>query len=152
MTDDDNEYLSDSSDGQDSHLENTSNHDSDSQNDDGTDLFSDNINLIIPINFFETFAKLSHQNTVSTINGIETLAFLFGEKNENIQQVSDMLLMDQFGNHSSVEPTEHGNVQIGNFKDEHPNLTLLGWSHTHPRYMGLKKVLGTKIILVLKGL
>ena len=96
-------------------------------------MFNQQMCLKIPNDFFDKFSEVAEENDNKEQDGIETLGYLFGTNKEGIQRVSHLVLMKQTGSHSGCEATIEGHVQIGNFNEKFPSLSILGWSHIHPR-------------------
>ena len=98
-----------------------------------TEMFNQDMYLKIPNDFFDKFAEVTKENNLKGVDGLESLAYIFGSCNEGVQNVSHLIFMNQIATHSKCEPTELGNIQVADFNKENPTLGLLGWAHTHPR-------------------
>ena len=110
----------------------------DTDNDDAIpnkrEMYNPPLLLKIPYGLFDKFAEIAQENTNKEVDGLETLAFMFGHVDAAIQRITHLVLMKQVSTHSSCEPTDEGNVQIAEFSAQNPALTICGWSHTHPRF------------------
>lgn len=97
------------------------------------EMYNQQMCLKVPNDFFDKFYEVAEENNSKDVDGVETLAYIFGNNKEGIQRISHLVLMKQTGSHSGCEATVQGNVQIGNFSNKYPSLCILGWSHSHPR-------------------
>ena len=98
------------------------------------EMYNPDLLLQIPYRLFEKFEELAKENTNKDVDGLETMAYMFGHVDSAIQRITHLVLMKQMSTHSSCEPTDEGNVQIAEFSAQNPKLTICGWSHTHPKF------------------
>ena len=74
----------------------------------------------------------NHVKDNTKSKGIETFGYLLAEKSSKGFSIRTVYLPEQSATDNMCEPTATGDILFNQYLVQHPDLSTIGWIHTHP--------------------